>query len=221
MSLVLTARDVDVLRFLAAHKAAPLDVLAEKFFARHPVTGRVNADAGHAAERRIAALARAGYVQSRTARLATQGVTKTVAVTASGARALGARAPRSIPVKGGDHHAATLRALERARAPLAAEGLRLIDYKLEFALRASVQRGRSTRRGEVFDAFPDAVLIAEDGHGQRHEIALEYVTSKYTDAMIAEKATGFQRFERTLWVSDTTTTSARVQRLTGAPCSCL
>jgi hypothetical protein len=221
MTLSLTARDVELLRYLSAHKAAPIDVLAGRFFACDPKSGKANRDPTHAARRRLAALAAAGLVRSRTSRLATQGLTTTIAVAPKGARALGAAAPRPIPVKGADHHAATLRALERARAPLTAEGLKLVDYKLEFALRAEVQRGRATVRGEAFDAFPDAVLVVEDGAGRKVEVALEYVTSKYTDEQISEKAADFTRFARTLWVADTKTTAARVARLTGALCSCI
>jgi hypothetical protein len=58
--VVLTARDVALLEFIAAYRAAPLDLLAKRFFDVDPYTGRVNAKPEHACRRRLQILAAAG-----------------------------------------------------------------------------------------------------------------------------------------------------------------
>lgn len=96
------------------------------------------------------------------------------------------------------------------------------DTRFEPDLRAELQRGRRTQRGEEYPAFPDAVctysVIGRDGARVVRQMAIEYVTSKYTDADIIKKAASFDRYESVLWVADRASTAQRVTRLTGARC---
>src|SRR5688500_13663584 len=63
--LALTARDIEVLAYVAMHGAAALDHLAAKFFAKNPFSGAVNKNPLAACERRVAALAADGYLMRR------------------------------------------------------------------------------------------------------------------------------------------------------------
>ena len=59
----LTARDTDLLRFLAEPGVAPLEILARRFFAKNPHTGKANKRPIDAAAVRLRRLAREGYVR--------------------------------------------------------------------------------------------------------------------------------------------------------------
>jgi len=221
MSVALSPRDRDVLKFIAANKAASLDVLAQRFFRENPKSGKANRDPLHACRRRVQALVDAGLID----RIVGRGPLTTVRVTPRAADSIGVARPRALPMRGRSHHVATLRAIEILRARLEREGVRVVEAKLEFQLRSEEQRGRATRAGEDYAPFPDALLVLErtavDGSLVREEAALEYVTSKYTDADIREKHASFERYARALWVADRPSTSARVARLIGAEAMCL
>ena len=53
------------------------------------------------------------------------------------------------------------------------------------------------------------------------DIAVEYVTSKYTSADIEKKHRSFDRFHAVVWVADRARTAERVKALTGRPCTIL
>jgi hypothetical protein len=172
--------------------------------------------------RRLRALADAGYVALKSIRGQKAGHrTQSITLTRQAADALGTARPALLHPKGRDHHMATLRCVEQLRAQLAKRGGAIVSVALEHALRSAQQRGRGTARGETFASFPDAVVVVREVGGSERRVALEYVTGKYTNQMIAEKANDFAAYDSTVWVADRASTSRRVEGLTGEPCSWL
>lgn len=221
-SIKLTPRDLEVLRFIGENKAAPLDVLAPKFFASNAATSSANRDPQHACRRRLKALGDAGYLDMKSIRGQKQGLrTQSITLTRQAAEALGTPRPAQLHPKGRDHHMATLRAVEQLRAQVVKVGSTIIKVTLEHALRSEEQRGRSTQRGETFASFPDAVVVVRAASGAEQRIALEYVTSKYTNQMIADKAADFVHYDSVVWVADRVSTSRRVEALTSETCTWL
>jgi len=225
-TLALTDRDLELLGFIAGYKCAPLDLLAARFFAYVLATGLETKNPERACEKRVLELARAGYVTTKIIKgRVPDKTTLAVTLTPAAAAVVDAPRPKSLPIRGRVHHMQTLRAVEDLRAELAKSGQRIGRVRLEFQQRSEVQRGRATRRGEEYECFADALVLVEetgpDGAVHTYELALEYVTSKYTDRDILDKAESFKRFDRTVFVSDTPRTAARVTRLTGEPCRCL
>jgi len=68
--------------------------------------------------------------------------------------------------------------------------------------------------------LPDAVCSIEMP-GFVGDVAIEYVTSKYTDRDIAKKKAGFASYAFTFWVADNEHTAMRVRALTEERCSVL
>jgi hypothetical protein len=83
------------------------------------------------------------------------------------------------------------------------------------------RQGRPTRRGDRYEPFPDAVVVVEKRDGTRRRIAIEYVTSKYTDADILGKHASFRGCESVWWFADRASTVERVERITGETCTTL
>ena len=220
-AIKLTPRDVEVLRFVGENKAAPMDVLAQRFFAGDDK--KPNKDPTHACRRRLAALRAAGYLDDKTVPAQKRGEwTRAVRLTRQASEALGLARPAALHPRGRDHHMATLRAVEQFRAQLAKTGGVIVDVALEHTLRSREQRGHTTRRGESFSSFPDALVTVRDAGGAERSVAVEYVTSKYTSQMILEKAADFAaQGWGTTWVADSISTSRRVEALTEESCSWL
>lgn len=225
MGIKLTPRDAAVIRFVATHRIVPIDLLAERFFDRDPFNGIANKDPVDACARRLRALAADGLLWLRSMddgkreqRVVTLGP-KSENVTGTRPDA------RRVPARNRAHHLRTIDALRGIERAVRARGGRVLDTRYEQDLRADLQRGRRTRRGQTYPAFPDAVItyesIARSGARVVREVAVEYVTSKYTDADIRKKAASFGRFAMALWVADRASTAKRVTRLTGAPCTVL
>lgn len=123
------------------------------------------------------------------------------------------------------HHAATLRYVEQVRSELKPNEV-IAQTLLEPQLRAQIQAGRGTRRGQTYDSFPDAVLVIHettpDGVIRPRRVAVEYVTSKYTTKDIQGKCASFAcTYDQVMWVADNRRTQARVERIVGGICACL
>lgn len=217
MSLKLTPRDQEVLRFLAAKKAASLDVLASRFFAADPRTGKPSKSPLRACLRRLGALRSAGHVTFE--RLGGPVVDEVkpslVYLAPSAARRLSGSSKKLHP-RHRDHQVQTMRACERIRDALIRQGAEAVEYSLETELLAEAYSARSNRDGVSFDAFPDAVLHVTSSDGVTYDVAVEYVTSSYSDAQISDKASELPK--GTAWYADTEATAQRVARLTGAAC---
>ena len=224
-TLALTERDMEVLAFLDAHYAVALPHLAALFFHTNPFSGAKNANPLKACERRITALREHGYIALD--RVRDRGRVDLVARPARAANAPLGRAAsrRRVAVVERVHHLRTLDAVEAMKLVVAQRRGRIVSFRLEAALRAEKHRGRRTRRGDWFESFPDAVCtIAVPGpNGERvFDIAVEYVTSKYTDADIRAKSESFRRaYAESFWFADRSRTAARVARIVGGKCSTL
>lgn len=223
-SLTLTARDLELLAFIADHRAVPLEHLAARFFAADPITRKKNRDPMHACLRRIKTLAKARCLWLQTEH---DGVRRRrVARPGPSANdALGSCADRRrIAPSKRAHHLRTLDIIAKAEAAAARQCGRIVRTRLEGDLRREQQAGRFARAGDRFDMLPDAVCTFERTVGerlQRLEVAIEYVTRKYSSADILKKHEAFSAYDRVLWYADRPATAARVKRLTGAPCGWL
>ena len=112
-----------------------------------------------------------------------------------------------------EHHFATLKALERIEKEADARGDRVLEMKLEGELIRDNFKGHVfDRRGEVRGKFADAVVTVEHPDGSTEDVNVEYVSSKYTDEQISDKAKNFQG--RVVWAVDNSRTAARVQAIT-------
>jgi hypothetical protein len=238
--IALTDRDLELLGYVGMSKQAPLELLAARFFryalqlgsdAESTITSDVPTQRplkapARACEKRLRYLEKAGYVTTKIVR-AYDGTSKTRAVTLTDRAALllDVPRPRSVPARGRHHHMATLHAIERLRGECEKRGARIVNVHIESQQRRILQKGRQTQPGQEYECFADALLYIEQpnpiGEPSRTTVALEYVTSKYSDKDIIEKADSFRRFDAMIFVADTKKTAARVTRLTGEPCSCL
>jgi hypothetical protein len=223
----LTERDRQVLHALAVMRGVPLEILAYELFLFDPFTGKRNTNPLRACERRLRELAGERYV--RIVREYDGRESRRVVVLDTRARNHGIGADRiggsptrrRPPVRCGAHHVRTVDALTQIRKEIEQRGGKVLSITLDSDLRAASRKGRRTVRGQRYDLLPDAVLKIElPGRGIQ-QIALEYVTSKYSDADIREKRAAFQRFDRAIWVADRQRTAERVRALTGAPCRVL
>jgi hypothetical protein len=224
-TLVLTQRDIDLIGLLDEHRTLPVPTVAAMLFEKNPFTGVANKNPLKACERRLSTLRAHGYVELD--RVRHNGKVEVLVRAASRAdTAHGvAVSRRSVPVTNAVHHVRTLEAVDALKRSIAASGGRVTRFSLEPALRAAEQRGRRTRRGESFEAFPDAVCtvaVPGDGGERVYDVAVEYVTSKYTDADIREKCVSFRRvYRESFWFADRPRTAERVMRVTGGTCSIL
>lgn len=218
--MMLTERDLKLLSFLVAHKAAPLDVVAARFFRTAP-QGGANADPVRAAAERIKKLSAAGLIQSTRRSLVTQGNVVVVAATAEGAAAVGERTPPPVPVRTLDHHTATHRAVVKVRRQLEDLGYQIEAEYLDAQVRAMSLAGKPTRKDQTFPCFADAVLQVTDPSGHGRMIAIEYVTARYTFEMLRTKAADFETYDAVYWLSDTPQTAARIQSTVGQAAACL
>lgn len=228
VDLALTDRDLELLDFVVKNRACPLSLLAARFYAFSEKDGGPNVDPQRACLRRVRRLVKGGHVKlrsigSKDARGGTE-VTKVVYSTDKAARTVGGRKSRALSPRNRAHHLGTLRAIDALRDQVERRGGRIVKTKLEADLRSDAQHGRPTRPGQEYEAFPDALVTIElprDSGTERLDVAVEYVTAKYAAKDIKKKAAGFQGQDRTLWVADKPSTKARVERLTGEPCTCL
>lgn len=216
----LTSRDLDVLEFLIEHKAAPLDVLAEQFFHRNPQTGKVNSNPMAACTRRLTHLSKEGYIDLESGR--ERGNEERTRIARPTAKTMkecrGTGTVYRVHGRARDHHLASLRAVLALQTRLQARGYKVEDVMLDHAIRAKAQKGATPQLGDTFESFPDGALVAVSANGDRSAIAVEYVTSKYSDNDIISKARSFERsYDRVEWVADTVATAKRITRLTGHP----
>jgi hypothetical protein len=216
-----------VLAYVAANRAVPIDVLAGRFFDFDPITGEPNAYPVRACDRRLQVLGIGGYIW----RTAFHDGDRQRDVAMLGPRAAGITGVRPgrnrVAPRKRAHHVRTLDALGIVERQVRASGGRVLRTLLEVDLRLEQQRGRFTKRDDAFDASPDAACTIEveaDAGGARRtvDVAVEYVTSKYTDEDITRKHNGFgKNYERVMWFADRPRTAERVRKITGAPCTTL
>jgi hypothetical protein len=219
--IVLTHRDLALLDAVASLRSVPLSVVAEQFFAFDPVTGARNGKPEQACRRRLLILASAGYLWLTHVHDGSQ-QRHVVSLGPRASATTGTAAGRNrIPPNKRAHHVRTVDAIARLEAQLRTTGGRIVRVRMEHDLRREAQRGRMTERGEKLGTFPDAACTIEIG-GRRLELAVEYVTSKYTSADIEKKRASFRgEYDGVAWFADRASTATRVERLTEERCTTL
>jgi hypothetical protein len=226
MNTQLSQRDTALIRYVIARRLCPVEILASEFFAADDDDELFAARAREACSRRLRTLAEVGLVWLASVddgktqrRVALPGPTSKL-VTGVDPKT------RRVPVRNRVHHIRTLDALAVLKRDLAKRGARMVDVRLEQDIRADAQQGRRTRPGHQYPSFPDAAFAFEidDDSGKSvrsKSVAVEYVTSKYRDVDIREKASEFRRFGGAVWVADRGSTAKRVERLVGKRCAVL
>jgi hypothetical protein len=113
------------------------------------------------------------------------------------------------------HHVKTLDALERLEHQHRAKGDTIVEFKTEAQLIREEFKGRvfGGPGQQIVPKFPDAILIVRHPDGTNETVNVEYVSSKYTDQMIREKAAAFRG--PVAWAVSNSETAARVQAITG------
>jgi hypothetical protein len=219
----LTHRDLAIFRLVGANRAVPRDLVAGQLFAVDPVTGQQNRNPLRACDRRLQILAAAGYLWLT--QFHDAGRSRTVVMLGPAAAGVTGSRPalNRIPPRKRAHHMKTLDALALIASDVTARGGRVTRTRLEADLRREQQVGRFTQKNDSLDECPDAAVTIETGEPHlTREIAVEYVTSKYTDKDIAAKYAGFGRnYDGVMWFADRPRTAERVQRITGMPCTTL
>ena len=116
------------------------------------------------------------------------------------------------------HHFKVLNAIEAVERQQRAAGGQVLGFKLDGQLIQEEFRGKvfNARTQQVVPKFADARLTLRHADGSVEEVNLEYVSTKYTDEMIRDKAAAW-RGSRTLWAAPNPATVARVQAITGQP----
>jgi len=205
----LSERDVVVMNWLKANTVAPVDVLASQFFAKNPKNGRVNTNPERAAIRRLDELARAGYLIVATVApsASRENGGRVYALGRAGGEAMGVPL-QSVTPKRMHHHLQTLRHVEVIRKELENDGKRIASVEHERGEMASRERNAGRH-------VPDAIITVDDGS----TIAVEYVSTDYTDEMVRSKGAYFtERYGQVRWSANSVATRARVLRVTREPC---
>ena len=218
--MVLSPRAISILGYIADSGEVPFHVLLQAFW---PDTGSERAE--KSMREWVRRQRHAGWLRTSVPRGANTTVrlsskAKTIFAERNGTPALAVGHPRARA-----HHAATLLYIEEVRAQLNPNEA-IVESLLEPQLRAREQAGRGTRRGQVYDSFPDAMLRVKttmpNGITHFRNVAVEYVTSKYTSKDILAKCASFaSKYDQVLWVADNPRTQARVEHLVGGECACL
>ena len=224
---LLTDRDGDILVRASNLRGVPVEHIEDEFFAFDPYTKKKNKNPRRACERRLRELARAGYIRivrehdgERRRQLVV--VENRINKVEHDGHVIANRAhARRAPVRFGAHHVRTLDALVDVRRAIERNGGRVLSVKLDGDLRARERRGRRTVYGDSYEPIPDAVIKVAMPDQAVREIAVEYVTSKYTDADIRKKHEAFAKYDGAIWIGDRERTAERVRALTGAKCSVL
>ncbi len=221
LPFILTDRDREILEYVCEMRGVPIEHIAELFFSADPYTRKPNKNPRRACERRLRELVRAGHVALERQ---SDGVCRrqlVVLANRSNATTRKRARRRRSSVRNGVHHVRTQDALIAIERELERGGARVLSRRLDQDVRAADMRGRRTQFGDSYEAAPDAVLKVCTADGDVIEIAVEYVTSKYTDADILKKHESFARYDRVIWVSDRQRTAERVAALTGESCTTL
>jgi hypothetical protein len=207
LPLTLTERDLLLLDLIDELRGVPVEYIEERFFSFDPYTKKKNTNPKRACDRRLRELARHRYVRFVREFDGERRRQLVVLETAAEDLKIGERSSvtharrRRPPARHGAHHVKTLDAVASLQRSLEARGGRIVRVQLDSDMRATLRAGRRTKKGDVYDVMPDAVLTVEMPGRQRVDIAVEYVTSKYTDADIRAKHRAFSKYAQTVGVS--------------------
>jgi hypothetical protein len=208
LPIPITARDAVVMHFLKEATAAPVDVLASRFFARNDVTGATNENPIRAARRRLDELARAAYLFATSVPPSTTNEWggRVYVLGAAGAKAVGVKTRGTAP-KLLHNHLQTLRALEQVRLDSEGCGRSVAGFELRRGPLANEERlsGR---------LVPSGFLLLKDGN----VVVVVYVSAHVGDAKLHLMHDCFGPRHQVRWFSNSAATGARVAAITGAPC---
>ena len=217
------------LDFVARMGVVSVEHLARRFATR---PGEDPAEARARTEAMIKRLQQAGLVRTRTVLVDGANVAagrgqgrvgkglvdeRIVSITPKAIRELNLPKPPTVREAFIGHHLKTLDALLQVEQQLQASGNQVLGIKTEDELVRDWFRGKHFAGqkgiGDEMPKFPDGAVIVAGADGQPEQINLEYATTKYSNAMIAEKAKSF--VGRTVWAVDRASTARRVETLTG------
>lgn len=205
----LTERDTAVIFFISSVTVAPVDVLAARFFATNPQTGKVNTKPEQAARSRLDKLVEAGWLHAGSIPPSSSKepggwvyVLGKESAVATNVRLSGVAGKRM------HHHLQTLRTIDRLRQELEKSGRSIAKVELERGEMASHERNLGRH-------VPDAIVTVDDGS----IVAIEYVSTDYSDKRIAEKSAYFaERYDQVRWSANSRATQTRVVRMTSQAC---
>lgn len=222
----ITDRDYKLMQYLAQVGNAPVDVIAKRFFEIDPRSGKLNKDPMHAAERRMSTLRKEGYIESFVAgnsALKEPGGT-IVLLSDKSAKLLGIT-PKKVHMNHRHHHYQTLRLVENVCDDLRTKGISVTEIKLEDSLRAShlskkekkYLRREMDKGGVNFNGdsgkwnVPDAAIFGTDSEGKEIVVAVEYLSSNYSEKDFKDKKTILSdtRYHSSYVASDNKLTVAR------------
>lgn len=222
----LSQRDADVMAYLAEVGQAPLDVVAKRFFAFDPRTGKANSDPLHAATRRVATLKAAGYIDqvSMSASTRKEPAGSILMLDRAGSKLLGVT-PKKVHAKHRHHHFQTLRLVEEVRTELMAKGQKVLRVVLEDELRAEIlsrrqraylsreMKGGGVNLNDERYAMPDAVVVVDDGAGGEAFVAVEYLSATYRedDLKAKKELLSSSRWSSSVVQADNHRTAARAR----------
>jgi hypothetical protein len=210
------------------------DRLVNRFFREEHETLLVASPRAEAALKRLVFK---GYLNARPlavdgAKAATTGnpnplarhyVLRAYCLTPRTSRSLGLPLPPKLRENFIEHHLKTLDALANIERQQLAVGNRVLGFRMETQImRDDFQgkdfRGRAAaaRTQEVISKLPDAQLTLQRPDGTVEQVNVEYVSAKYSDQMIREKATAWRGLS-TVWAVPNQATAARVLSVTGQP----
>jgi hypothetical protein len=120
-----------------------------------------------------------------------------------------------------EHHLKTLDALATIEKHQLSAGTKVLGFRMETQImREDFQgndfRGRAATGAtqEVISKLPDAQLTLQRPDGTLEQLNVEYVSAKYSDQMIREKAMAW-RGQSTVWAVPNHATADRVHAVTG------
>lgn len=226
-------RREQVLNFISRLGLVSTDQVAERF-------KRPDETADKAAgrfERMLARLAADGHVELKTVRVPdgpanepTYTSVRAVSLTAQGAREFKLLRPPKIREAFLPHHLKTVDGMLAAARSYEAKGHQVLEFWSEDNLIRKHFRGHlfnptlkpadrrqlgGQEKNELLAKFPDGLLIVRPASGGApREVNVEFVSSKYTDKMISDKAKAFGA--GTVWVTDRQSAADRINSLTGA-----
>ncbi|MCY1083757.1 hypothetical protein [Archangium lansingense] len=216
--------------WIARAGVADFDRIVDRFFrAEHETLS----DASPRAEAALKRLTAKGYLNARSLVLngakapttakpnprARHHVLRAYSLTARASESLELPPPPRLRESFGEHHLKTLDALDNLERQHRAAGNQVLGFKMETQLMSERFEGkdfraRAARTQEVTSKLPDAQLAIQRPDGSVQQVNVEYVSAKYSNQMIREKATAWTG-QPTVWAVPNQATAERVLAVTG------
>jgi len=224
-------RERALLDWVSRAGVADFDRLVSRFFRAEGETLQQAAPRAEAALKRLVAK---GYLNARPlvmegARAAKTGkvhpaarhhVLRGYSLTPHASASLALPPPPKLRESFVEHHLRTLDALADAERHQLAAGNQVLGFKMETQIMSEASLGKdfraqaAARTPEVVSKLPDAQLTIQRPDGTVEQVNVEYVSAKYSDQMIREKAASW-RGQATVWAAPNQATAARVLAVTG------